>query len=470
MKTKVLIAALAAVTVMGVGAKNVKGRVFCGKSGLGGVVVTDGRGFTRTDSLGNYDFDADDNADFVYIVTPSGYVASYSSGTPCFYKSLGAKKFDFELFEFGARGGTYTMLAVGDTQPGSDRDYERLEAEAFPDLKAYGDSLMKSGMPVAAIALGDLVWDNSETYGRYKNGLKQLGYPVYPVIGNHDHEGMFTDNYKSELSYKKNFGPAYYAFNIGRDYYIVLDNIFYKGNYSYDEVITGEQLEWVRNYTQYIPKGSHVFVAMHAPAYVYKGGRVLKGSDELMDILSDYHVSILSGHTHVNSNILLRPNVREHMIASIGGAWWLGDCKYCMDGTPMGYQVFESTPRGLSWKFKSLGYPDTYQMRVFPFGTFPGRTDELCVKVWNWNEGWKVEWKEDGKLKGAMVQFPSVDPDYSGYLQRRYAQGAKKETWRFPMENKFCFFSAKPSDGAEEVEVIVTDRFGREYRQICKIR
>ena len=36
-----------------------------------------------------------------------------------------------------------------------------------------------------------------------------------------------------------------------------------------------------------------------------------------MDILKDYKVSILSGHTHIHSNLKLRSNVREHMIASI---------------------------------------------------------------------------------------------------------------------------------------------------------
>lgn len=56
---------------------------------------------------------------------------------------------------------------------------------------------------------------------------------------------------------------------MGRDYYIVLDNIDYRGNRQYDERITQTQLEWVKKYVEYIPKGSQVFVAMHAPAYIY---------------------------------------------------------------------------------------------------------------------------------------------------------------------------------------------------------
>ena len=451
--------------------KEITGKVFCGKKGLSDVVVTDGVNFTTTDSLGNYRIDTDTSlSDFVYVVTPSGYVASYSTGTPCFYKSVSAKKHDFELFEYSVPQGRYTMFAVGDTQPGNDTAYLRMENEALPDLRNYGKEYMDRCIPVAAILLGDLVWDNQETYGRFKDDLKTLGYPVYPVIGNHDHEEYFSDNKKSELVYKESFGPNYYAFNMGRDYYIVLDNIDYKGNRKYDERITSDQLQWVRKYIEYIPKGSHVFVAMHAPAYIYYIDKKLEGAEELMDILKDYNVSILTGHTHIHSNILLRPNVREHMVASIGGAWWLGNCKYAYDGTPMGYQVFESSPLGLQWHYKTLAMPRNYQIKVYPIGTFPNHVDELCVKVWNWDEGWKVEWKEDGKNKGEMKSFSSVDPDYTMYLSRSHADGTLKSKGTTPQANDYCFFSVKPSKGAKNIEVTVTDRFGNKYVESVEVK
>ena len=465
MKKQILMFLLLAMLAAGGTAREVTGKVFCDKEGLEGVVVTDGTRFTTTDKDGIYRLDAVDDADFIYIVTPSGYVASYASGTPRFYRTPSEKSLDFELFRFSAPKGSYALFAVGDTQPGSEHAYQRLEAEAFPELQKHGSEYIEQGMPVAAIMLGDLIWDNPETLGRYKSGLQQLGYPVYPVIGNHDHTEIYSDNYQSEQAYRLHFGPTYYAFNMGLDYYIVLDNIFYKGRRQYDEMIAPEQLEWVKQYTQYIPKGAHVFVAMHAPAKLYSSDKYLQGANELMDLLKDYQVSILSGHSHIHSNLLLRPNVREHMVASIGGAWWLWNSRYCMDGTPMGYQVFESTSRGLKWYFKTLNQPVSYQFKVFPVGTFDGRPDELCIKVWNWDETWKVEWKEDGKLRGSMTQFPAFDPDYKGYIDRRYAMGAKKLTWRFPVENPFIFFSARPSDKAKEVEIIVTDHFGKQYTQ-----
>ena len=120
-------------------AKDVTGKVYCNDKGLANVVVTDGTNFTTTDKNGVYKFNANDDADFIYIVTPSGYVASYADGTPAFYKPLGAKSLDFDLFEYSVPGGSYALFAVGDTQPGSEHAYKRLETEAFPELKQYGE-------------------------------------------------------------------------------------------------------------------------------------------------------------------------------------------------------------------------------------------------------------------------------------------------------------------------------------------
>ena len=155
-------------------------------------------------------------------------------------------------------------------------------------------NIINKRKPDVSICLGDLIEDTFNhdkdimNYTYIWNILKKINIPFYSVIGNHDHEEYFSDNKKSELVYKEFFGPNYYAFNIGRDYYIVVDNIDYHGNRRYTERITKDQLDWVRKYTEYIPKGSQVFVAMHAPAYIYYlPERILEGADELMDILKD---------------------------------------------------------------------------------------------------------------------------------------------------------------------------------------
>ena len=62
-------------------ARKVTGTVMCGEEKLTGVIVTDGKNFTQT-KKGKFKLEIEDNAEFVYIVTPSGYVADWSSGVP----------------------------------------------------------------------------------------------------------------------------------------------------------------------------------------------------------------------------------------------------------------------------------------------------------------------------------------------------------------------------------------------------
>lgn len=79
-------------------ARRVTGEVVCQGKGLSEVIVTDGESFTTTAVNGKFIFDIDDDAEFVYIVTPSGYVADWSKGSPEFYKKAnGVDHFSFEL-------------------------------------------------------------------------------------------------------------------------------------------------------------------------------------------------------------------------------------------------------------------------------------------------------------------------------------------------------------------------------------
>lgn len=74
-------------------ARKVSGKVVSGKEKLAGVIVTDGEHFTKTKKSGKFAFDINDDAEFVYIVTPAGYVAEWSSGVPAFFqKAEGNKK------------------------------------------------------------------------------------------------------------------------------------------------------------------------------------------------------------------------------------------------------------------------------------------------------------------------------------------------------------------------------------------
>ena len=449
-------------------AKEITGKVTSEKRGLPSVVVTDGYRFTTTDSLGNYHFEADDKAHFVYIVTPSGYMADCRSGSPAFYKPIDGTDFNFDLIEWGFPTGNYALFAVADTQPRDSATFSRLKTEAFSDMGMLARKYIRQkSTPVLGLFLGDIVFDRLDFYPQMKEEMRKLGFPVYPVIGNHDHDQRVGDDDASAHVYRQYFGPTYYAFRAGQDYFIVLDDILYKGRRKYDVGISEEQRQWVKDYLQYVPKGSHIFLAMHAPAKSYSENYKILYIDELLDLFDGYRVDIVSGHNHVQCNSQVRPNIREYNISCVGGPIWLWDSPLCKDGTPNGYQVFEVSQGSVSNYFKASGYPEDYQFKVFPMGTVQGHEDEICIKCWNYDERWTVEWEEDGKKKGRMTQLQGVaDPDYTNYLNSKYLQGYKRVSkGTRPSTLPYFFFSLKPSDKAKEVLIKVTDPYGKTYEQ-----
>lgn len=98
MKNFIIILLTLFLTCMASEARVVKGKVTSGKKKLSGVVVTDGQNFTQTRRNGTFSFEVCDSAEFVYIVTPSGYTADWSEGSPAFYrKAAGQSYFEFDL-------------------------------------------------------------------------------------------------------------------------------------------------------------------------------------------------------------------------------------------------------------------------------------------------------------------------------------------------------------------------------------
>lgn len=432
----------------------IRGIVKAGKENLADVIVTDGFSFVRTDGNGRFEMDTHQDADFVYLVTPDGYVTSYSSGTPEFYLPLSPKQEDyqFNLIPNG-KSDDCVMIAVADVQTRNNRQFERFREQSIPDLKATIAAYPKTTR-VMGISLGDIVWDHFEHFPVYKKEIAGLGIPFYPVIGNHDHDKAQMSDKASEKSYKEQFGPNYYAFQFGNVYFIVLDNILYYGDKKYDEALTGEQVKWVKGLLKYIPEGSRITIATHSPLHFQEKG-MIPWANELFAALKGYPTDLISGHTHLNSNHEIIPGVIEHNIGAICGTWWTADEN--RDGTPNGYAVFEISDNRIQWYYKSTGHRRDWQFKLFPIGTVKDKADCIVAKVWNWDPQWSVKWYEDGMLKGDMERFDGFDPDYLKYVE---AKGSQSYT---QPQKSFFYFSAKPSGNSRKIEVEVTDRFGRTY-------
>ena len=432
---------------------------------MGGVTVTDGYTFAQSDEQGIFTLDADDQALFISLVTPSGYMAPLEGGIPQFYRTYdpAAKRYDFELQPWPGSGECYELLAIADPQPKTEEHFRRLRSEVMPALQAATDNGRTRGANQAAIVLGDIVWDSPELFAGVKAEFAKLGVPVYGVIGNHDHDlNKYTDREATE-NYRSHFGPTYYAFDMGRTHYIVLDDIVYHGAKKYEERIDTMQLRWAAAYAERLPAGSRVCIAMHAPAMKsWLGNRVMESAEGLMDAFAGHELHFITGHTHLNSNYDIRGGVMEHNVAQVCGNLWWDPINW--DGTPKGFQLFRECGGEFSWEYRSLGESPARQIRVWHPGQVAKHPASVVAKVWNWDSYWTVVWYEDGRYRGAMQRTTLDDPDYTAHIDSLKAAGRKISKVQRPRPTNF-YFTARPSASAREVEVVATDRFGRRYSE-----
>ena len=289
-----LLAALAVVSHMA-DARKVKGTVTSGEKFLEGVVVTDGANFASTNFKGQFTLEVGEDAEYVYIVTPAGYVADWSSGVPAFYQAADdRKKFDFDL-QKTAGGFDYNIIAMSDPQFYSLEQFAKFAGKPLDDMTATAKLL--SGITVG-LTLGDIGWDESARLDDYKRSIVKTGVPFYPVVGNHDNNAWCKGDLESSAIYRSKMGPENYAFFLGKDVVIVLDNIIYDTNFKSQIGYADHVLAWVKGLMAYVPADADIYIAQHAPTM--HGKRKIAQANDLLGLVRGHKVTFLSGHTHSN--------------------------------------------------------------------------------------------------------------------------------------------------------------------------
>lgn len=456
--------------------RTVSGKVHSNGKGIANVAVTDGYSVVSTDAQGNYNFDVHANAEFVYISTPAGYAFNQQNQIAWFYQSLAAGQLnanaDFSLEKLRVDDTKHQFVVWADTQMISQSDCDQLKATAVPDLKALIASYPKDSL-FHGIGCGDLVWDKFEFFKDYKEAIAATDVTFFNVIGNHDMDlDARTDDYSAK-TFKQQFGPTYYSYNRGQVHYVVLDDVFFVGTAKkYIGYITESQLQWLENDLKLVKPGTTVVLSVHIPTNTGAARRAKKEEEmggvvtnrkQLYKILAPYKVHIMSGHTHFNE-AWEEDNIMEHNHGTVCGAWWTGPI--CGDGTPMGYGVYEVNGSDIQWYYKSTGKDKEHQLRIYEKGRLKDAPSEIVANVWNWDSKWKVEWWEDGTVKGAMEQRVAKDP----WAIELYAGP------ELPVKHKFVeptfadhLFFAKPSASARQITVKATDRFGKVYSETINL-
>lgn len=452
-------------------AKKIRGSVKAQDgSALPQVIVSDGYRFTTTGADGSFTLNTHKDARFVFVVTPSGYTADFSSGAPHFYLPVkGTKQFTFVLQPYG-KGEDYTLFSVSDPQMQNKKHLKRFLGRPLGDLQGMAKRHSAQRTTVG-MALGDVAWNKLEMFDSYKEAIATTGIPFYAVIGNHD----FIQN-KSGVaagaSFEAAFGPYNYAFWLGKDLVIGVNGLIFKASgkedpekssNNYNEGYSQETLDFVKGLLALVPKGTHVYMAQHSPIRFFfpRKHQDIENADKMLAILEGYPVDILSGHTHIMNTRSITSTVTDHNAAALGGAWWATD--WCKDGTPRGYQVISSIDGNVSWDWHNLDYPDNFQVQFIGMDKAPLHPNAVLANVWMADGAWTIEWYEDGRYMGLAQPVMDISPDYTAEILSVYNGDASKIPGYKRPEPMGHFFAAEPSQYASTVTMVVKAPDGRQW-------
>lgn len=457
---------------------NVFGRVVTddGKP-LEGVVVSDGLLCVKTDSEGNYRMTSNLNkVRFITVSTPSGYKAEMLYSMPQIFQRVRrhekAVRADFTLKYTGVKE-DYTLVVIGDPQMrglGSDNSGESYRDVIIPDinqLKGDNDNFY-------ALVVGDVVYNWMTGYDDYVDISATASYPTYNLIGNHDMEQENLYDTRLGVCYYENYiGPIYYSFNIGKMHYVVLNTITAEfkrqtsRNYWYG--LDDDQFEWLKNDLKFIPDDMTVVICSHA--LLFQNDWSYRNVSHLDDIKKELErfdkVYAWGGHSHTNygCDYELKWNGGKLLAATVSRC--NGSLRYntvmMSNGVPNGYIVADVRGRDMTWSFKCIGKDTDYQMKVYsPERT---KTEDVKAMIWNWSEGFwtQPQWWENGVMVAEMETIQDMDIDYQERYAAWKAQPESKENWG--EQKATTMFKVKPSEGARNGEVRVTDYFGNTYTQ-----
>jgi hypothetical protein len=507
----------------------VKGIVEADGKPLKGVVVSDGITITTTDAQGRYWLNSPKNggSGSVFISIPSGYEVPSDGVFPRFWAPFETSASQVERHDFSLTkvdNTDHVMLAVTDIHiSNQNNDLEQLCTRFIPDIqrvvKSYGNKRVYS------LNMGDSAWDvfwytRNYTLAEFHKTINIVGYPtqMFCAMGNHDNDGatIHTDSvdWAASASFRRNIGPRYYSFNIGKVHYIVLDNIEYvntpkedhsdhiAGKHDYIRRVDAEQRDWLRRDLALVKdKKAPVVVAMHAATYRYNpyNDEITPGysepeySEELKACFAGFNdVHFVSGHIHKNLLARVDEHLIEHNVGAVCGSWWRSGAHHFQmlgpDAGPCGYAIFE-----VDWTYHSIEDGDK-QFRTFDMNEvakyyqnsddvakfvahYPKRHDfgkeemgknRVFINVWCWEPAWKISVKEDGvELPADKIQRSRTeDPLYviSYDIPHTVWKGKYAEDYGLRSKQHVLFvIEAKSATSTLDIEV--TDAFGRVYRE-----
>lgn len=410
----------AAATVSGIVFDDVSrdGRHQPGEPGVPGVLVSNGRDVVRTGTDGRYSLSVREDMS-VSVVQPAGWrTPTAPDGVPRFayeHKPAGSPKplrygglpptgpvperINFPLAP-APQADSGHCLVIGDSQT-----YSNNEVGYFRDSVVH--SVLKRGsQPDCAIFVGDVLGDDLNLMPRLRAVGAPMGAVHHYVHGNHDYDFDADRDADSADSWRRLYGPNYYAFTKANTLFVALDNVVYPCGVedarlpgrefcanperkAYNGRIPETQMQWLTNLLALTPRETQIVILTHIPlvSFVDQGSTQHQTDNlrELHALLAGRPALAFAGHTHTlevmetgdhfegwTQAVGIGPLPFPHIIAgAASGGWWGGD--FDTDGVPLslgrlgeprGYLEFRFGAGGNRIDFVPLGTPEGRRMGV----------------------------------------------------------------------------------------------------------
>jgi hypothetical protein len=367
-----------------------------GDPGIAGVLVSNGREVVRTDSDGRYTLPVDDEA-VIFVIKPTAYSVPIDPSVmlPRFYyihqprgtpTHLGLRERGVE--PTGQLPGSVDFALKKASEP------TRFDVILFTDPHADSPAAIdyiRTDMVNALVGtkaafgmtLGDLMSDDLSFYSRYNRVIGRIGVPWYNISGNHDLNFEARDRKYSRETFKRIFGPSYYAFEYGSALFLMLDNVDYLGNGRYQGRFGERQLAFVSDVLRKTPADRLVVAAMHIPlrSSIDPNAPTINkpAVPELIKDFCDHTLLRFSANTHTTEHHYLS-NERgdagalphhHHVMTALSGSWWSGPYDHrgiavadSPDGNPNGFHVLSIDGTRYMTRFRSAKDSETRQVRI----------------------------------------------------------------------------------------------------------
>ena len=507
-------AIVAAVPCLAAGAQTARGVVFNDRNGNGsrdpgepgvrGVRVSNQREIVVTDAQGRYELPVDDDT-IVFVIKPRNWAPPTDSngiakahyvhkpkGSPALRHAgvapTGAlpASVDFPLRP-RKEPNRFRVLLFGDTQPRNQAEIDYIAHDVVEGLigadAAFG------------ITLGDVVFDDLSIFESLQRTIGLIGIPWYYVQGNHDTNQDAPDDARSDETWERLFGPAYYSFDHGPVHFVVLDDIIWRARTAtasagYSGGLGAKQMEWLRNDLALVPEKQLVVLLMHIP---------IEGIAEKAEVFRLLEIRpntfSASAHTHTQEHRFIgkregwngaKPH--HHLIsATVCGSWWSGapdergiPHATMSDGAPNGHSVITFDGDRYSIEFVPARRPASHQMGIYApeeVASAESAAAEVVVNVFAGSSRSKVEMRigRSGPWT-AMEQARIGDPAYLA-IKEAEASSSPPPGRKLPgISLSSHIWRAKlPANlpaGTHAITVRTTDMFGKTYedRRVLRVR